>query len=92
MSVVIVNGVGAKATWREVIDPSQIAKLRPRASHSAQGSTELRIGTKQENRLSHRVPGPDSGGGPGQISSASVALRPPTVDGGQWPPGRSGVP
>lgn len=84
MSVGIVNGVGAKATWREVIDPSQIAKLRLRAS---QGSTEDR---NKAGEPSHRVPGPDSGGGPGQIFSASVALRP--AYSGQWPPGRSGVP
>lgn len=79
MSVVIVNGVRVNATWREVIDPSQIAKLLVRAS---QVLTEDR---NKAGEPSHRVPGPDSGGGPGQIFSASVALR-------LWPPGRSGVP
>lgn len=43
---------------------------------SGQGSTEDR---NKAGEPSLRVPGPDSGGGSGEIFSASVALRPPTV-------------
>lgn len=83
MGVVIVNGVRVKATWPEVIDPSQIAELRLRAS---QVRDRLRIGTKQENRLSVSL-GRTVGVAPEK--SSAPALHSARL---QWPPGRSGVP